>query len=338
MSDHPIHGQRFRQALHTLASCLCAVQLLASQPACAQEGAPQQGHGQSSGGGVSGGVGLPLDLLFGVLRHAHEASSASAVAAPPPNVPTPEAGPGEVKELLLDGPQFPQTRAPDQFEVTALLKGGWPFVVDFMPAPASCTFVVIFIGDQASKAVVIDSDGRQGRHLVRLDFPAGPPESPLPARYRVQSQAPPCPSGNPAAYGSSARPSPLEIYGIGAGPRAVGSVAVTNLHFQPPRPNVRTDRITYAFTTKSLFNRATVSFLRFEPASASSGIRATLIRSIPVQDLDPKVHTGSWDGLDDTRTLSLGIHRLEVRAWDNQEDESSWAGGISDDLVTITRP
>ncbi|MBI0359533.1 hypothetical protein [Burkholderia oklahomensis] len=282
-------------------------------------------------------VTIPLDFLFHLFGR-----PASQGSADEPRTPiagnTPETAPGDLKALLADGPQFPQSWSTDQFEVKALVKGGWPLVIDFVPAPGSCTYVLVSIGEQVASPVVIDSDGRQGRHLVRLDFPPGPPERPWPARYRVVSVTPSCPSRSHAASGSSDRPSPLEVYGIGAGPRAVGSISVTELHVRPSQPNGRTHQIDYSFATKSLFNRATVTFLKFDRSSGDGHIHATPIRSLSVPDLMQGPHQGHWNGLDDNKQLSLGIHRLQVRAWDNREDDASWAGAISSDFVTITRP
>lgn len=339
---------------HALACGLCALSFLAGRSVCAQNGEftppqrgiqpaersgestqPQHGSQPAEGGGI--GVTVPLDFLFHLFSH--PASQASPVEASPPTAGnSPETTPGDLKALLADGPQFPQLRSTDQFEVKALLKGGWPLVIDFMPAPGSCTYVLVSIGEQAASPVVIDSDGRQGRHLVRLDFPPGSPEHPWPARYRVASVTPSCPSRSKAASGSSDRPSPLEVYGIGAGPRAVGSISVTDLQVRLFQPSVRANQIDYSFATKSLFNRATVTFLKFERSSGDGRIRATPIRSFPVSDLMQVRHQGRWNGLDDNRQLSLGVHRLQVRAWDNQEDDASWAGAISSDFVTITRP
>ncbi|WP_168790592.1 hypothetical protein [Paraburkholderia aromaticivorans] len=333
MSNH--HGPR-RRLRHALIYGLCAVPILFTEPGHAQirpTAAPT--YERPSTGGGSGGITPPVNIFQFLFNH--PAAPAPGADAPPPDA-TSTAGPDatELKTLLADGPQFAQSRPADQFEVKALLKGGWPLVVDFLPAPGSCTYVVISIGERAAPPVVIDPDGSQGRRLVRLDFPPGPPESPWPARYRVQSETPACPSRNPTAY--SSRPSPLQVFGIGAGPRAVGSISVTDLHVGPPRPDVRTVPITYAFTTKSLFNHAAVTFIRFDRSPGNGRIVATAVRSLPVPSLTEGVHSGQWDGLDDTRQLSLGVNRLQVRAWDNQEDDTSWAGGISSEFVTITRP
>ncbi|WP_157653715.1 hypothetical protein [Burkholderia ubonensis] len=113
---------------------------------------------------------------------------------------------------------------------------------------------------------------------------------------------------------------------------------MTDLQVRLFQPSVRANQIDYSFATKSLFNRATVTFLKFERSSGDGRIRATPIRSFPVSDLMQVRHQGRWNGLDDNRQLSLGVHRLQVRAWDNQEDDASWAGAISSDFVTITRP
>ena len=255
----------------------------------------------------------------------------------PASTPTPSEA-DELKTLLTYGPQFPLSRPADQFEVAGLANAGWPVVLDFMPAPNSCTFLVVTIGGKAAAPAVIDADGHIGRHLFRADFELKPIDRPTPARYVVQSVTPACPSGSLPANLASLRPSPLEVYGIGAGPSAVGSISVSDLHIGPPRPNLSVGQITWSFETKTVFNHATLSFLRFERFPRDGGIVATPVRSFAAPSLIGRQHSGNWNGLDNNGHLSPGIHRLEVRAWDNQENDKSWAGGISNDFVTITQP
>lgn len=242
-----------------------------------------------------------------------------------------------VDQLLEGGPIFPLERTPDQFAVIGLLQSGWPLVLDYRAAPGSCTQLKVVVGGQSSTSVVIDPDGRDGRHVQKLVFPADPSvEKPLPARFVIWSQSPAtvCTPGAPPG-----KPSPLEVYGIGAGPRAVGSVAVDELQFRPALTHVQTGRVTYAFVTKYLFNRAVVDFLRYEQGSSPGLIRSVPVMSVSAAPLRADGHqSGIWDGRDAGHRPSIGIHVMQVRAWYTGDNDHSWAGGISDETVNIVQP
>jgi hypothetical protein len=289
----------------------------------------QDGRHSPEGGSVGGG-GFGLSIPLGIIFGRHPASSAAPASAESP-ADSPD-GP-TATQLLEEGPQFPADRSPDQFVVAGLLKGGWPFVLDFRPASGSCTQLKVIVDRQSSVPVVIDPDGHQGRHLVKLMFPEGQPERP--AHYVLWSQSPAavCAPGGPPG-----KPSPLDVYGIGAGPSAVGSVAVDQLHFGPTLTHIQTGSVSYTFVTKSRFNHAMVDFLRFERSSPTSLIRTVPVMSVPVE-LRPDGHqSGRWDGKDTVHRPSIGIHVLQVRAWYTQDNDHSWVGGISEDTVTIVQP
>jgi hypothetical protein len=324
-----------RRRLHDICVCsLCVAPFLFAGSVLAQRyGEPNTVRTPAGGGETNPNGWFPLHVL------PPYPPSPSDGGAPPAPASTPTASEAdELKALLTDGPQFPLARPADRFEVIGLANAGWPVVLDFMPAPNSCTFLVVTIGGKAAAPAVIDADGHIGRHLFRADFELKPVYHPTPARYLVQSVTPACPSGSLPSNGASLSPSPLEVYGIGAGPGAVGSISVTDLHIGPPRPNLSAGQITWSFETKTVFNHATLSFLRFERSPRDGSIVATPVRSFAAPSLVGQQHSGQWDALDNNGHLSPGIHRLEVRAWDNQENDKSWAGGISNDFVTITRP
>ncbi|MEX3940633.1 hypothetical protein AB4Y44_13985 [Paraburkholderia sp. BR10937] len=290
------------------------------------EAYPGSQEGGNNGRG-SVNIGIPLEIILG-LRTASSASPASsATSTDAPNEPT-------TAQLLEKGPQFPHDRTPDQFAVAGLLKGGWPFVLDFRPAPGSCTQLKVIVEGQSSVPVTIDPDGSQGRHLIKLEFPAGQPERP--AHYVLWSQWPAtaCAPGGPPG-----KPSSIDVYGIGAGPGAVGSVAVNQLHFGPAVAHIQTGNVTYTFVTKSPFNHVMADFLRFEHGASTNTVRTVPVVSVPVQPLRPDGHqAGSWDGKDATHRPSIGIHLLQVRAWFTEDNDHSWVGGISDETVTIVEP
>jgi len=330
MSNHRVPLWR----LGDIVACgLCIATLLASVSASAQlhPGAPAYGARPAPGGSVNSPAQLSWPGLPGIV------GPSTDDRAPAPTEPA-EPDANEVKTLLAAGPQLPLTRPADQFEAVGLFKGNWPLVIDFKPAPNSCTYVVVVVGGKATVPAVIDPDGHIGRHLFWGNFSGMSAERLWPARYRVQSETPACPSQHPAANGADAAPSPLEIYGIGAGPRAVGSITVTDLHIGPPQPDLRKSPVTWSFKTEWVFNHATITFLRFERSPRDGSIVSTPVRSFAVPSLEGSDHSGQWDAHDNAGHLSPGIHRLEVRAWDSRDDDKSWASGISNDVVTITHP
>jgi hypothetical protein len=140
--------------------------------------------------------------------------------------------------------------------------------------------------------------------------------------------------------GTSA-PGGVRLFGLGAGPRAVGSVAIDQVDFRPGAMRVsQKQRASYSFYSRSDFNRTVVEILRVQ--RSGDEVKVSLARSTP---LDVTVSRGTWigrsqpltwDGLDGENHVSSGPHLLQIRAWLNSQDLRDWVAAWSPNTVTVS--
>jgi len=240
--------------------------------------------------------------------------------------------------LAETGPRVPDGYSRGSFPVQGYTRGGWPLVVDFRPEPESRTWVEVAVDGQVRHTRLLDEDGRRGRQQVRIDLPPGISDVPRPGLYvirsarladgRIQRDA----SGKDVA-------AHVEIFGIGAGPKAVGSVAIDEVVFEPGQlrfnPSAR-DRASYSYTARSEFNRAAVEILKFDNRNGEIKVERVKSENLVGVRLG-RSPRGDWDGTrDGAPGASVGLHRLQVRAWFNSEDRS-WVGAWSPSAVIVSQ-
>ena len=225
--------------------------------------------------------------------------------------------------LEKNGPQMPVTYPVGSFSMRGFTRDNWPIVVDFLPLKNTRTTLDVIIDSRKISTLIIDSNGLAGRHLEKLTMPAnGWAKKPKAATYLVRSVYMD-PNGNEGG------PAALEVYGIGGGPRAVGSVAVEQLQFGGGRGQPAQ----FAYQAKSPFNHVRTEVVRFD--SDGQSIRIARVMEENADDVAVGRHTGSWDGLDTASgTASRGVHRFQVRAWFTSDDKS-WVGAVAPSTLTI---
>ncbi|MBJ7312479.1 hypothetical protein ACFOLJ_23010 [Rugamonas sp. CCM 8940] len=236
--------------------------------------------------------------------------------------------------LERNGPRFAVTQKVGTFVVEGYIRGGWPFVVDFLPQPDTCTELNVYMGEKQVFSRLLDADGRSGRRLLKLVLPDNIASVTRPALYVLRSARPACAQRGAKPDGGAVS---VEVYGIGCGPRAVGSVAVDRLVFGPPQPKLPRELVQVGYRMQWPFNHIAVEVLRFRRSGTDD------IEVERVATLDPELSGGlpagevagrTWDGRNGAAALSLGLHRLQVRAW-LAGDDRSWVGAISPGTVRI---
>lgn len=241
------------------------------------------------------------------------------------------------QNLLANGPRFPDSYAVGVFAVQGYVASSWPVVVDFLSKPGTCTTLEISVAQKLEFGDIIDWDGRRGRQLIKIVLPAGKSRRTalLPTRnearvamYVIHSRSPACGEAGPQT------PEAIEVYGIGAGERAVGSVAIDNLQFGPSRPRFPKEQVAIGYEAKSAFNHASVEILRYDQTTPG----VITVQRVKTRRTDPvQLGTNSgeaWNGTGDTGARSIGVHRLQVRGWFTENDKS-WVGAISPTSVQV---
>jgi hypothetical protein len=242
---------------------------------------------------------------------------------------TPSAQPDISQQLIQSGPQFPAQFSMSCAPIKGFLRGGWPVVIDYQPAGGSDVVLEIHtMGND--QPYVVQLDGSARRQIVRLDLPESISKTPQVALFLVRAVKP---DGSAAAG--------MQLFGLGAGPRAVGSVAIDQVDFRPGSMRVsQKQKASYSFYSRSDFNRTVVEILRVQ--RRADEITVSLARSTP---LDVGINRGTWvgkkepltwDGYDGENHISKGPHLLQVRAWLNAQDERDWVAAWSPSTVVVT--
>lgn len=225
------------------------------------------------------------------------------------------------EKLLHDGPQVPKEFDMNGFAIKGLVHPSWPIVVDFMLDSPGAVRVDLTAADKHHYEVLLKgSPNHRAFAIFRL-----PPDfgSKLQtAVFRVNSV--------PAA-GATTAPM-LRTYGLGAGEKAVGSVAIDQLTFTPPTIHPKAKEF---------------ADFGFHAHSAFDGVRAEFIFTtfynghlLAQKDQEEKLSPipegerarGTWEGKG-----KPGEHMLQIRAWRGLENGGDWVVAWSPDIVDVVK-
>lgn len=158
-----------------------------------------------NGGGGGGGFGPLIAALAGTVV------VGTAIAADHGKVDfkTPQ-------ELDADGPKFPSRPILGGFQIHGYAAAGWPFAVDIETQPRTYTWLELRY-EHRREPVIIDLSRPEGGRRVQLVRLPGDDGSVQVARYSLHSALLP--------HGQRASDMPMTVYGIGAGPNAVGMLS-----------------------------------------------------------------------------------------------------------------
>lgn len=231
-----------------------------------------------------------------------------------------------VRELLRKGPQLPSQFNASAFAIRGLVRGGWPVVVDY--ESRSRGQLRLQVSAQGTEVITYDlTKFGPGRHNLRFSLPPQLGDRLKPGLVAVL-----------ATSVDGRRPLPdFRLYGVGLGPKAVGSVGIDQLSFDPS--SIRTGRrqtAGYRFYSHSEFDHVAVEYFRILSRSEgqanqqvdSDPLRGGIRRNQWIDDPDRYY----WDGIDSSGRVSRGDHTLQVRAWAGTGD---WVGAWSESLLTV---
>jgi hypothetical protein len=278
--------------------------------------APTEPHGAHPGhdmGNVA--IGSGTGLLVGILMgHAMSGSSGSGG-----NPPAPE------KMLSEQGPQAAPNFSMSDLSIVAFCKGGWPMVLDYEIRQPGLYLVTVAAESTPPYSYILDGT-QTGRHQLILQIPTRFGTQTRVGTYTVQAI-----NGQPGEV----TPLYLRVFGIGAGSRAVGSVAIDQLRFSPPdlRPQDRQNAI-YGFHSHADFERVTAEFERVGLLNGS--IVTELEDKQDLKDAvrrDTTVDNKQWDPR--KAGAKPGQHMLQVRAWYTLKSGGDWVMAWSPQLVRV---
>jgi hypothetical protein len=221
-----------------------------------------------------------------------------------------------------DGPQIPKAFDMAGFAVKGLAYPGWPIVLDFMlDSPGTVQMDVVSSGRPGYRYTMTNVPNQRAYTIVHL--PASFGTHLETALYRIRSI--------PAA-GSSDPPPRLRIYGLGAGEKAVGSVAIDQLTFQPPAIHPRANEVAnYGFHAHSAFDGVRAEFMFTTLYNNHVLVQKDSDAKLsPIAEGERARETWRGNG-------KPGEHLLQVRAWRGLENGGDWVVAWSPDIVDVVK-
>jgi hypothetical protein len=198
-----------RHGLAVAGLCL----LIAVGPAAAQRDAPRPtaseppatpptDHGHSS----------LLPWLFGAAAVGAVAVASKSRSSAPPSDATPTRA-----QLLAYGPDVVEVQPEGVFAVYGLIRDRWPVALSYRSDPASATWLTVSAGGKTWTQGL-----ESGRHSVQLAYAGGgAAKEAIAALFSVASAR--------RTVGGQGEASKIEVFGLGAGPRALGPSAADKL-------------------------------------------------------------------------------------------------------------
>jgi hypothetical protein len=256
-------------------------------------------HGSDNGPAIGAAIGAAgAGVIIGELIAHHDASP---------------------EKLSHDGPQVPKEFDMSGFVIKGLVHPNWPVVLDFMIDSPGSVQVDIIADKQQYRATMTNTPNRRGYAIIRL--PANFGTKLQTAIYHIRSI--------PVAGANTPAPG-LRTYGLGAGERAVGSVAIDQLTFQPATIHPKANEVAdYGFHAHSAFDGVRAEFIF---TTLYNG--RVLVQKDQEEKLSPVPEgeraRGTWKGKG-----KPGEHMLQIRAWRGLENGGDWVVAWSPDIVDV---
>ncbi|MGI8990056.1 MAG: hypothetical protein ACR2I2_10790 [Bryobacteraceae bacterium] len=245
---------------------------------------------------IGGGAGV---VALGVFLHAHS---------------------NPAKELAGNGPQMPGQFTMSGFEIHGFCQGNWPVALDFALDPGATLIVNVVAEGAPAFEYAIPATGQ--RQEAILQIPANFPLRPAPGLFTIRGVS---------KTGGGGAPPYLRIFGVGAGKRAVGSVAIDQVRFGPQsiRPRQK-EAALYSFHAHTDFDKVKAEFLK------AVFVHGELVAKLEDHDDVNGVARETspsrpWSG----KKATPGEHILQVRAWESAADAANWVIAWSADQVMV---
>jgi hypothetical protein len=261
-----------------------------------------------------GGSVVPLLVGAGLLAALVAASSDPPRPPPAPRKPTPD-------ELLASGPVVFAANALGTFSAYGFVQDGAPIVIDVQADPEARTELNITVGGRTSSQPIDPG----GEPLV-IRYQGGGAAEPQVALLKLTSTV--------RNRRGKDMPSPIQVTGLGAGERAMGSVAINDLSFGPRQMQAGNGQAILGYVTESPFDRVATDILRYWPGAGNSIVVQRVWRRTYSQLRAQAYSGGPWDGRDDANKASKGAHLLQVTGWELSGDRA-WVAAFSPTIVEV---
>ena len=223
----------------------------------------------------------------------------------------------DAENLAMNGPRVPQNFSMNHLIVDGLIGPGWPVGFDFQLQGPGFVTLDITTADKVHYHQVLTND-LKGRGIT-VTRPVGLPDRLQSATFDIETAAP----------ASSNEPPPnLRVYGMAAGPNAVGSIAIDQVTFGPSAVKVK-QAAQYGFHSHSNFSDVRADFM-------FTGLKDNHI--VMKQDNETPLSPVTPDERAQGSLLTRGTagqHLLQIRAW--RGNNADWVVAWSPDVVILAK-
>lgn len=232
--------------------------------------------------------------------------------------------------LSSKGPQFAAAYLASKIVADVFARGGAPFVVEYQLGPestASVTLVAKVKKQEKSVTFHLEPTGDQIKQVI-FQLPADVFGSkPVVTKLTVKAEN----------IDQTTQPPPnFELYGLGMGEKAVGSMVIVGLNLTPDRVRAtRKEKVVYGFRSRSDFDEAYAEFHILGYTSSGEPTKTSVnyqkISGIRRGDLKG----GEWNGKNGKGKVSQGRHQLVVKAWYPAKKGGDWTRAWSRQRVFV---
>jgi hypothetical protein len=231
------------------------------------------------------------------------------------------------KVLDKEGPQFAPSYNMSDFSIIAYVKGGWPMVIEYQLEVPSV--VVLTIVSEGVEPFYYNLQTQiLARHQEKLRIPDRFGDKARVAQYSIRALS--------AAPGE-VKPVYLRIFGMGAGPRAVGSLKLDNLILDPTAINTSLKEKThFSFHSHDDFTRGKAVFWQVARAPRPGPASKQRADEEPLKgpiDRDTG-YGGYWDGKAKGKTIK-GQYQVQICAWVDGDHGGDWGYAESGQLISV---
>lgn len=223
-----------------------------------------------------------------------------------------------INKLSDKGPQFPQTLHMSRFKVTGFVKGGWPLVLDYEAAPSTYAVLTIVAARAEPYSVLIPTENA-GRRYIVLRIPETLGDALLVGDFTIVA----------SASASDSSPRYFRVYGFGCGRKAVGSIAIDQLTFNPQTITAAHSDTQFGFHTHENFDRLKAEFMQV--ALVDHCLEGSIFDD---KKIDKRLTENQyWSDQWNAKKAHPGQIQFRVRGWMTAAGGGDWVSAYSPDLV-----
>jgi len=232
-----------------------------------------------------------------------------------------------VNKLKSNGPQLPKAFDMNNLHITGFVEDGWPIAIEYaLPGRVEARCIITTSHKKGAFALP-PTDG--ARHIVVAHLPSGFSEKAGIADYWLRLDASPLPVSTSGWPG-------LRIYGVAAGPHAVGSVAIDQVSLAPTDKAIRVsagDVALFGFHSHSDFDSVIAEFWLVAPYQGRNLLTTEESESVPPVSEDERVQGLRWQ----PHNVRSGDHIVRIVAWRGIDRGADWVSTLSSDMVSVER-